>query len=284
MEVNEEPEKSKENKNTKIEPSFKEKSLKSSNDNNATNTKDKNINQPNQFNKLELDKQHFQIIQQKTAEQESSEDTNEIKERTSQHKALSDKNLINFKKKDNNDNIQMQFKEIKETVKKSRSQDIKETIYNSYRYNDNNQTVFSLLNSYYKDIDLNLKEKNKNVKNNIMNYETNKIINEKSNNNYNINNYDKGENEGPESFKDKDNKDVNSNHFDKKDKIKELNQYDKNYNNEKGQNDLKFQEKELKNHNINRLDAFKKIINNIFLASLPFICIFIYFNRSSKKS
>ena len=165
MEVNEEPEKSKENKNTKIEPSFKEKSLKSSNDNNATNTKDKNINQPNQFNKLELDKQHFQIIQQKTAEQESSEDTNEIKERTSQHKALSDKNLINFKKKDNNDNIQMQFKEIKETVKKSHSQDIKETSYNSYRYNDNNQTVFSLLNSYYKDIDLNLKEKNKNTNN-----------------------------------------------------------------------------------------------------------------------
>ena len=37
MEVNKEPEKSKENKNTKIEPSFKEKSLKSSNDNNATN-------------------------------------------------------------------------------------------------------------------------------------------------------------------------------------------------------------------------------------------------------
>ena len=185
MEVNEEPEKSKENKNTKIEPSFKEKSLKSSNDNNATNTKDKNINQPNQFNKLELDKQHFQIIQQKTAEQESSEDTNEIKERTSQHKALSDKNLINFKKKDNNDNIQMQFKEIKETVKKSRSQDIKETIYNSYRYNDNNQTVFSLLNSYYKDIDLNLKEKNKNTNNPGKNFLLKNKFQEKSKNNFN---------------------------------------------------------------------------------------------------
>lgn len=185
MEVNEEPEKSKENKNTKIEPSFKEKSLKSSNDNNATNTKDKNINQPNQFNKLELDKQHFQIIQQKTAEQESSEDTNEIKERTSQHKALSDKNLINFKKKDNNDNIQMQFKEIKETVKKSRSQDIKETSYNSYRYNDNNQTVFSLLNSYYKDIDLNLKEKNKNTNNPGKNFLLKNKFQEKSKNNFN---------------------------------------------------------------------------------------------------
>ena len=185
MEVNEEPEKSKENKNTKIEPSFKEKSLKSSNDNNATNTKDKNINQPNQFNKLELDKQHFQIIQQKTAEQESSEDTNEIKERTSQHKALSDKNLINFKKKDNNDNIQMQFKEIKETVKKSHSQDIKETSYNSYRYNDNNQTVFSLLNSYYKDIDLNLKEKNKNTNNPGKNFLLKNKFQEKSKNNFN---------------------------------------------------------------------------------------------------
>ena len=187
MEVNEEPEKSKENKNTKIEPSFKEKSLKSSNDNNATNTKDKNINQPNQFNKLELDKQHFQIIQQKTAEQESSEDTNEIKERTSQHKALSDKNLINFKKKDNNDNIQMQFKEIKETVKKSRSQDIKETSYNSYRYNDNNQTVFSLLNSYYKDIDLNLKEKNKNTNNPGKNFLLKNKFQEKSKNNFSNN-------------------------------------------------------------------------------------------------
>ena len=185
MEVNKEPEKSKENKNTKIEPSFKEKSLKSSNDNNATNTKDKNINRPNQFNKLELDKQHFQIIQQKTAEQESSEDTNEIKERTSQHKALSDKNLINFKKKDNNDNIQMQFKEIKETVKKSRSQDIKETSYNSYRYNDNNQTVFSLLNSYYKDIDLNLKEKNKNTNNPGKNFLLKNKFQEKSKNNFN---------------------------------------------------------------------------------------------------
>ena len=187
MEVNEEPEKSKENKNTKIEPSFKEKSLKSSNDNNATNTKDKNINQPNQFNKLELDKQHFQIIQQKTAEQESSEDTNEIKERTSQHKALSDKNLINFKKKDNNDNIQMQFKEIKETVKKSHSQDIKETSYNSYRYNDNNQTVFSLLNSYYKDIDLNLKEKNKNTNNPGKNFLLKNKFQEKSKNNFSNN-------------------------------------------------------------------------------------------------
>ena len=185
-----------------------------------------------------------------------------------------------------NNNLLNTFSKEKSNLNNDKNNNIIEEI-NKEEEDDKNDNI-NINNSKKENkiiiIDLNLKEKNKNVKNNIMNYETNKIINEKSNNNYNINNYDKGENKGPESFKDKDNKDVNSNHFDKKDKIKELNQYDKNYNNEKGQNDLKFQEKELKNHNINRLDAFKKIINNIFLASLPFICIFIYFNRSSKKS
>ena len=185
-----------------------------------------------------------------------------------------------------NNNLLNTFSKEKSNLNNDKNNNIIEEI-NKEEEDDKNDNI-NINNSKKENkiiiIDLNLKEKNKNVKNNIMNYETKKIINEKSNNNNNINNYAKGENEGPESFKDKDNKDVNSNHFDKKDTIKELNQYDKNYNNENGQNDLKFQEKDLKNDNINRLDAFKKIINNIFLASLPFICIFIYFNMSSKKS
>ena len=138
MEPKEEPKKIDENKNIKDEINPKEETLDNTNENISKDIKAKNTNQ---FNKLELNKQHFQIIQQKSNLRENSVEKNETKERIDEHKALSDKNIINFKNKGNNDNIQMKFPEIKETAKKSRSQDQKETSNIYYKYNDNNQNV-----------------------------------------------------------------------------------------------------------------------------------------------
>ena len=159
MEPKEEPKKIEENKNTKDEITKKEETYDSTNENITKNIKAKNTNN---FYKLELNKQHFQIIQQKSNSPVNSIEKKETKERIDEHKALSDKDIINFKNKGISDNIQMKFPEIKETVKKSRSQDLKETTNNYYKYNDNNQNVYSLLNSYYKDIDLNFKDKKAN--------------------------------------------------------------------------------------------------------------------------
>ena len=159
MEPKEEPKKIEENKNAKDEITKKEETYDSTNEIIKKNIKAKNTNN---FYKLELNKQHFQIIQQKSNSPVNSLEKKESKERIDEHKALSDKDIINFKNKGNNDNIQMKFPEIKETVKKSRSQDLKETTNNYYKYNDNNQNVYSLLNSYYKDIDLNFKDKKAN--------------------------------------------------------------------------------------------------------------------------
>ena len=180
MEPKEEPKKSDENKNKESENLQKEESLKSSNNNNSKNIKDKTVNQ---FDKLELNQQHFQIIQKKKPIQENPEDNNKTKERIEQPRAHSDKNLINFRIKINNDNIQQQFKEIKEPVKKSHSQDIKESSYNSYRNNDYNQNVYSLLN-YYKDIDLNLKENGINANNPGKNFLHKNKFQEKKNSNH----------------------------------------------------------------------------------------------------
>ena len=159
MEPKEEPKKIEENKNTKDEITKKEENYDSTNENISKNIKAKNTNN---FYKLELNKQHFQIIQQKSNSPVNSLEKKESKERIDEHKALSDKDIINFKNKGNSENIQMKFPEIKETVKKSRSQDLKETTNSYYKYNDNNQNVYSLLNSYYKDIDLNFKDKKAN--------------------------------------------------------------------------------------------------------------------------
>ena len=160
MEPKEEPKKPVENKNIKAELLTKEESSDNSNDNISNNCKVKNVTQ---LDNLELNKQHFQIIQQKSKIQENFNGKNETKERIDKPKALSDKNIIDFKNKGINDNIQKEFKEIKEITKKSRSQDQKDSSYNYYKYNDNNnQTVYYLLNNYYKDIDLNFKDKNTN--------------------------------------------------------------------------------------------------------------------------
>ena len=160
MEPKEEPKKPVENKNIKAELLTKEESSDNNNDNISNNCKVKNVTQ---FDNLELNKQHFQIIQQKSKIQENFNGKNETKERIDKPKALSDKNIIDFKNKGINDNIQKEFKEIKEITKKSRSQDQKDSSYNYYKYNDNNnQTVYYLLNNYYKDIDLNFKDKNTN--------------------------------------------------------------------------------------------------------------------------
>ena len=159
MEPKEEPKKIEENKNTKDEITKNEETYDSTKENITKNIKAKNTNN---FYKLELNKQHFQIIQQKSNSPVNSIEKKETKERIDEHKALSDKDIINFKNKGNSENIQMKFPEIKETVKKSRSQDLKETTNNYYKYNDNNQNVYSLLNSYYKDIDLNFKDKKAN--------------------------------------------------------------------------------------------------------------------------
>ena len=187
MEPKNEPKKVNENKIIKVETTQKEELSNNSNDNTSKNIKVKNLNQ---FNKLELNNQHFQIIQQKSNLQENSEDIKQKKERIDDHKALSDKDIINFKNKSNNASTsQIKLNEIKETGKKSRSQDQKETTYNYYKYNDNNQNVYSLLNNYYKDIDLNFKDKK--ASNPGKNFQLKNKFQEKANNTNNIppNNY-----------------------------------------------------------------------------------------------
>ena len=114
----------------------------------------------NQFEKLELNNEHFQILQQKLQKEENDEDKLNRKEIINRHKALSEKDVVNIKNNIENNNTQTQFKEIKETYKKSRSQDNSQAIYKYYyRNDDNNKNVSSLLD-YYKDIDLNFKDKN----------------------------------------------------------------------------------------------------------------------------
>ena len=162
MELKDELNKSleKQNKESKIDTDA---DFSKSNDNNKI--KDIKAKNPNQFIKLDLNKENFQIIQKKKENidslnnKEDSEDNIEPNQMINKHKALSDKNLIECKNKQENDNkSSIKLEDFKEP-KKSRSQDIKEINY--YRDN-NNQNVYNLLNSYYKDIDLNFKNKSTN--------------------------------------------------------------------------------------------------------------------------
>ena len=151
---------------------------------NSTENSPKNIKPKsnNQYNKLELNQEHFQILQQKPPKQENDETKLNQKEIVNEHKALSDKDVINFKNNIEIKNTSPQIKEIKETYKKSRSQDNYQINYKYYNMNnDNNQNVYSLLNSYYKDIDLNFKD-NK-VKNPGKNFQLKNRFQENSQNN-----------------------------------------------------------------------------------------------------
>ena len=128
-------------------------------------SKEKTINNKkslsnNQFDKLELNNEHFQILQQKLQKEENDEDKLNHKDIINRHKALSDKDIVNIKNNIENNNTQTEFKEKKETYKKSRSQDNFQANYKYYYRNDDiNKNVSSLLD-YYKDIDLNFKDKN----------------------------------------------------------------------------------------------------------------------------
>ena len=130
----------------KIEKEFdiinKEKSLKSSNSLDSKNSKSKSISQ---FNKLELNNQHFQIIQQKKAKIESSDDKFITKNITDEHKALSDKNIVNLKNREDIKGIHLQTQDLKEINKKSLSEDKNEINSNNYGSNNNTQNVYSLL-------------------------------------------------------------------------------------------------------------------------------------------
>ena len=149
------------------------------------------------INKLELNQEHFQILQQKPPKQENDETKLNQKEIVNEHKALSEKDVINFKNNIEIKNTSPQIKEIKETYKKSRSQDNYQINYKYYNINnDNNQNVYSLLNSYYKDIDLNFKD-NK-VKNPGKNFQLKNRFQESNsytpNNNTNDNNINNSQN------------------------------------------------------------------------------------------
>ena len=166
---------------------------------NSTENSPKNIKSKsnNQYNKLELNQEHFQILQQKPPKQENDETKLNQKEIVNEHKALSDKDVINFKNNIEIKNTSPQIKEIKETYKKSRSQDNYQINYKYYNMNnDNNQNVYSLLNSYYKDIDLNFKD-NK-VKNPGKNFQLKNRFQESNsytpNNNTNDNNINNSQN------------------------------------------------------------------------------------------
>jgi len=165
----------------------------------STENSPKNIKSKsnNQYNKLELNQEHFQILQQKPPKQENDETKLNQKEIVNEHKALSDKDVINFKNNIEIKNTSPQIKEIKETYKKSRSQDNYQINYKYYNMNnDNNQNVYSLLNSYYKDIDLNFKD-NK-VKNPGKNFQLKNRFQESNsytpNNNTNDNNINNSQN------------------------------------------------------------------------------------------
>ena len=164
---------------------------------NSTENSPKNIKSKsnNQYNKLELNQEHFQILQQKPPKQENDE--TKLNQKEIVNKALSDKDVINFKNNIEIKNTSPQIKEIKETYKKSRSQDNYQINYKYYNMNnDNNQNVYSLLNSYYKDIDLNFKD-NK-VKNPGKNFQLKNRFQESNsytpNNNTNDNNINNSQN------------------------------------------------------------------------------------------
>ena len=84
----------------------------------------------NQFDKLELNNEHFQILQQKEQKEENDEDEFNRQDILNKHKALSDKDIVNIKNNIEKNNSQTQLKEIKETYKKSRSQVILKPIIN----------------------------------------------------------------------------------------------------------------------------------------------------------
>ena len=160
MEKKDEPKKVEEEKKLKDKTIPNEASSDKFKDFDSKNIKSK---PNNQYSNLELNKEHFQIIQQKPLKQEITEDKFNSKDIKKEHKALSDKDIVNsinnMEIKDSTTQIN-EIKEIKETYKKSRSLDFTQTNYKYYNKNkDNNENVYSLLNSYYKDIDLNFKDK-----------------------------------------------------------------------------------------------------------------------------
>ena len=146
----------------------------------------------NQFNQLELNNEHFQILQQKEQKEEKDEDEFNRQDILNKHKALSDKDIVNIKNNIEKNNSQTQLKEIKETYKKSRSQDNSQANYKYYyRNDDNNKNVSSLLD-YYKDIDLNFKDKN--VNNHGKNFLRKNQFQELNGYNYKDNNYNSNDN------------------------------------------------------------------------------------------
>jgi len=160
MEKKDEPKKIEEEKKLEDKTIPKEASSDKFKDFDSKNIKSK---PNNQYSNLELNKEHFQIIQQKPLKQEITEDKFNNKDIKKEHKALSDKDIVNSinNMENNNSTTQInEIKEIKETYKKSRSLDFTQSNYKYYNKNkDNNENVYSLLNSYYKDIDLNFKDK-----------------------------------------------------------------------------------------------------------------------------
>ena len=160
MEKRDEPKKVEEKKKLEDKTIPKEASSDKSKDIITKNIKSK---PNNQYSNLELNKEHFQIIQQKPQNKEITENKLNSKDIIKEHKALSDKDIVNSINNMENKNSSSQIneiKEIKETYKKSRSLDFSQTNYKYYNKNkDNNENVYSLLNSYYKDIDLNFKDK-----------------------------------------------------------------------------------------------------------------------------
>ena len=194
MEPKDEPKKLIEKQNEEDKTIHNDEAPINSTENSPKNIKSKNNNQ---YNKLELNQEHFQILQQKPPKQENDETKLNQKEIVNEHKALSDKDVINFKNNIEIKNTSPQIKEIKETYKKSRSQDNYQINYKCYNMNnDNNQNVYSLLNSYYKDIDLNFKD-NK-VKNPGKNFQLKNRFQESNsytpNNNTNDNNINNSQN------------------------------------------------------------------------------------------
>ena len=160
-------------------------SSKTSENNKSNSNKSKNSNQ---FIKLELNKENFQIIQKKEDKKDLINDKNdsEIKLEPNniinKQKALSDKNIIDIKNDQEKANKPLIKLEDFKAVKKSHSLDIREINY--YRDN-NNQNVYNLLNSYYKDIDLNFKNKNININNTGKNFLLKNNFKEQKDNNQN---------------------------------------------------------------------------------------------------
>ena len=163
---------------------------------NINNSKGEKSQKRKQSNKLDLDKEIFQIIQQNStfngANDKNFLNKNKINE------SLNNLNKINAKTNENeindskNNNVKVKLSEINEISDKNYKAD-KFELMPSNNFKEKDKNVYTLLNSYYKDVNIDFNNANAKIKRNGKNFLHKDIFQESSNfnnvpNNLNISN------------------------------------------------------------------------------------------------